>query len=130
MFCCHTNKDYNYLVMLVNQIILTYYLDGYIKACIHYALWRTMTALALLEDVANGRIQREQNFRDQQDPLANSDEWQMSPALERSTCRNQAVPVPLQVLTTLGFQPAHSRENWLTGQGYPSQPLAVSCQTC
>ena len=26
------------------------------------------------------------------------------------------------------WQPAHSRRNWLTGQGYPSQPLAVSCK--
>ena len=89
-----------------------------------------MAALALLEEVANGRIWRERNFRDQQDPLANSDEWLMGPALERSTRRNYAVPVPLQVLTTLGFQPAHSRGNWLTGQGYPSQPLAMLCQMC
>ena len=34
--------------------------------------------LLLLEDLANRRIRRERNFRDQQDPLANSDEWLMS----------------------------------------------------
>ena len=89
-----------------------------------------MAALALLEDVAKGRIRREWNFRDQQDPLANSDEWLMGPALERSTRRNHAVPIPLQVLTTLGFQLAHSGGNWLTGPGYPTQPLAMFCLTC
>ena len=50
-------------------------IDGYIKTCIYNALWRTMAALALWEDVANGRIWTEWNFKDQQDPLANSDEW-------------------------------------------------------
>ena len=70
--------------------------------------------------VANGRIRREQKFRDQQDPLTNSDEWLMDPALERSTHRNHTVSVLLQVLTTLGFQPAHSRGNWLTGISHPT----------
>ena len=58
--------------------------------------------------------------RDQTDLLAHDDDWLMSrfrlpwaillelcaelgPALERETARNHALPVPLQVLTTLGF---------------------------
>lgn len=45
-------------------------IDEYIKACIRNALWHTMAALALLDDVANRRIRRGRNFKDQQDPLA------------------------------------------------------------
>jgi hypothetical protein len=67
-----------------------------------------MAALALLEDLANGRIQKDRFFKDQQDLLANDDEWRINrfrlpravlldlcavvgPALQRSTHRNQAV---------------------------------------
>ena len=108
-----------------------------------------MAALALLEDMANGRIWREQIFRDRQDLLANDDEWLMSrfrlpkavlldlcvvvgPTLQRSTRRNQAMPVPLQVLPTLRLLSTSTflKGNWLTSQGSLSQPLAALCQTC
>ncbi|XP_034550678.1 putative nuclease HARBI1 [Notolabrus celidotus] len=79
-----------------------------------------MDALALLEDVANGRIRRERVFRDHSDFLAQDDDWlisrfrfrravlldlctELGPGLERETRRNHAIPVPIQVLTTLGF---------------------------
>lgn len=79
-----------------------------------------MDALALLEDVANGNIRRERVFRDHQDFLAHDDDWlisrfrlprallldlcaELGPVLERPTRRNHAIPVQLQVLTTLGF---------------------------
>jgi len=69
-----------------------------------------MAYSALLEDVVDGRLWREQIFRDQQDLLANDDEWLMSrfrllrvvlldlcaalgPTLQRRTRRNQTVPV-------------------------------------
>ncbi len=79
-----------------------------------------MDALALLEDLANGRIRRERVFRDHQDFLAHDNDWlisrfrlprallldlcaELGPVLERPTHRNHAIPVQLQVLTTLGF---------------------------
>ena len=99
-----------------------------------------MAYLALLEDVAHGRLRRERVFRDQQDLLAYDDQWLVSrfrlphavildlcqalgPALQRSSRRNQAVPVPLQVCTTLAL----SRGNWLTGRGFHSLPSAELC---
>ncbi|KAK0146348.1 putative nuclease HARBI1 [Merluccius polli] len=72
----------------------------------------TMAALALLEDLANGAIQRKRLFRERDDLLANDDTWlisrfhfprQLRPALERNTARSQGLSVPTQVLTTLGF---------------------------
>ena len=99
-----------------------------------------MAALALLEDIANGRIRRERVFRDQTDLLAHDDDWLMSrfrlpwaillelcaelgPALERETARNHALPVPLQVLTTLGFLATGAFQRELAdGQKFHSQP--------
>ena len=79
-----------------------------------------MGALALLEDVENNRIRRERVLLDHEDFLAHDDEWLISrfrlprallldlcaklgPGLERPTRRNRAIPVPLQVLSTLEF---------------------------
>ncbi|XP_062373197.1 putative nuclease HARBI1 [Sardina pilchardus] len=79
-----------------------------------------MAVLALLEDVANGRIRRERVYHDYHDFLAHDDDWlisrfrlpraillelcaELGPRLERETARSHALPVPLQVLTTLGF---------------------------
>lgn len=79
-----------------------------------------MAHLALLEDLAEGRLRRERHFRDRHDLLANNDDWLISrfrlpravlldlcaelrPQLERPTRRNHAISVPTQVLTTLGF---------------------------
>ncbi len=80
----------------------------------------TMAALAVLEDIVNGAIRRERMFRDREDLLAHDDNWLIShftfpraiflelcaelrPALERNAARSHALPVPIQVLTTLGF---------------------------
>ncbi|KAK1906710.1 putative nuclease HARBI1, partial [Dissostichus eleginoides] len=83
-----------------------------------------MADLAQLEDLANGRVRRERNFRDQQDLLANDDEWLMSrfrlpravllelcavlgPALQRSTQSPSAASPTV-------------RDGWLLGDsGYP-----------
>ena len=79
-----------------------------------------MAALALLEDIANGHIRRERVFREQEDLLANHDNWLMSRfrlprpvllqlctelrwALERNTARSLGLSVPTQVLTIWGF---------------------------
>lgn len=95
--------------------------------------------LALLENVANGRLWGERVFRDQQDLLANDDEWLMSrflfpwavlldlcvalgPALQWSTCRNKAMPVPLQILTTLGFLATSTFQRELAYRSGISQP--------
>lgn len=98
-----------------------------------------MADLALLEDLANGRVRRVRNFRDRQDLLANDDEWLMSrfrlpravllelcavlgPELERSTRRNRAVPVPIQVLTTLGFLATGTFQREMADRSGISQP--------
>ncbi|XP_030004247.1 putative nuclease HARBI1 [Sphaeramia orbicularis] len=79
-----------------------------------------MTALALLEDTANGAVRRERVFRDREDFLAQDDEWlishfrfpraillelcaELQPFLERDTARNHVLPEHIQVLTTLSF---------------------------
>ena len=79
-----------------------------------------MAALAVFEDIANGAIRREHVFRDREDLLAHEDSCLISrfrflraillelcaelwPALERNTERIHALPVPIQVMTTLGF---------------------------
>lgn len=114
-------------------------MGGYKRACNHDAQLCTMAYLALLEDVANRRLRRERIFRDQQDPLANDDEWLMSrfrlpravlldlcavlsPALQRNSRRNHAVPVPLQVLTTLGFLATGTFQRELADRSGISQP--------
>lgn len=79
-----------------------------------------MAAVALLEDIVNGRVRWEYVFSDHTDLLAKDDDWLMSrfrlpraiileicaepgPALKRETARNHTFPVPIQVLTALGF---------------------------
>ena len=82
-----------------------------------------MALLALLQDVVDGRVERirrERVFRDREDFLAHDDDWlisrfrfpravfldlcaELGPALDRPTRRNRAIPVQIQVLTTLGF---------------------------
>jgi len=81
---------------------------------------KTMAAVVVLEDIANGAIRRERVFRDRHDLLAHEDNWLISrfrspraillelcaelrPALERNTAGSHALPVPIQVMTTLGF---------------------------
>jgi len=81
-------------------------------------LLKTMAALAVLEDIVNGAIRRERVFRDRDDLLAHEDNWLISRfrfpraiilqlcaelALECSTARSHAMPVPIQAMTTLGF---------------------------
>jgi len=41
-------------------------------------LLKTMAALAVLEDIANGAIRRERVFRDRHDLLAHEDKWLIS----------------------------------------------------
>ncbi|XP_046874255.1 putative nuclease HARBI1 [Hypomesus transpacificus] len=98
-----------------------------------------MAELAFFEDVARQRIRRERIFREHTDLLANGDEWLISrfrlsravllelcavlgPALARNTRRNNAVPVPLQVLTTLGFLATGTFQRELADRSGISQP--------
>ncbi|KAL6481077.1 hypothetical protein MHYP_G00091570 [Metynnis hypsauchen] len=102
--------------------------------------WRSweMAALALLEDLANGRIRRERLFRDHYDFLAHDDVWlisrfrfpravllelcaELGPVLERDTARSRALPVPLQVLTALGFLATGSFQRELADRSGISQ---------
>lgn len=97
-----------------------------------------MAALALLEDILNGRIRRELIFRDYNDFLAHDDDWlisrfrfpraillelcaELGPNLERETMRSHALPVPLQVLTTLGFLATGSFQRELADRSGISQ---------
>ncbi len=98
-----------------------------------------MAYLALLEDVVHRRLQRERLFRDQQDLFAHDAEWLMSRfrlpravlldlcnslglALQRGSRRNHGVPVPLQVLTTLGFLATGTFQRELADRSGISQP--------
>ncbi|KAL6457326.1 hypothetical protein MHYP_G00342890 [Metynnis hypsauchen] len=102
--------------------------------------WRSweMAALALLEDLANGRIRRERVFRDHYDFLAHDDVWlisrfrfpravllelcaELGPVLEREAARSRALPVPLQVLTALGFLATGSFQRELADRSGISQ---------
>ncbi|KAK0131717.1 putative nuclease HARBI1 [Merluccius polli] len=101
-----------------------------------------MAALALLEDLANGAIRRERVFREREDLLANDDNWlkpisnpiqisksyilleictELGPGLERQTARSHALPVPIQVLTTLGFLATGSFQRELADRSGMSQ---------
>uniref|UniRef100_A0AAV2LAR2 Uncharacterized protein n=1 Tax=Knipowitschia caucasica TaxID=637954 RepID=A0AAV2LAR2_KNICA len=93
-----------------------------------------MADLALLEDV-HAALRRERTFRDWSDFLSESDDWLLSrfhlprhvlvqlfeklePQLGRQTRRSRAIPVPLQVLSTLGVLATGSfqreiAESWL-----------------
>uniref|UniRef100_A0A9J8CWU3 Putative nuclease HARBI1 n=1 Tax=Cyprinus carpio carpio TaxID=630221 RepID=A0A9J8CWU3_CYPCA len=79
-----------------------------------------MAYLALLEDLANNALRRERVFKDRADLLGESTEWLLSryrfpknvllalcrdlgPVLERETNRTKAIPVHIQLLSTLGF---------------------------
>uniref|UniRef100_A0A9J7Y678 Putative nuclease HARBI1 n=1 Tax=Cyprinus carpio carpio TaxID=630221 RepID=A0A9J7Y678_CYPCA len=98
-----------------------------------------MALLALLEDYANGRIRRERVFRDHDDFLAHDDDWlisrftfpravlldlcaELGPVLERATRRNHAIPVQIQVLTTLGFLATGCFQRELADRSGISQP--------
>ncbi|KAL2095648.1 hypothetical protein ACEWY4_007796 [Coilia grayii] len=97
-----------------------------------------MAVLALLEDIANGRIRRERVFHDHNDFLAHDDDWlisrfkfkraillelcaELSPGLEREIARSQALPVPIQVLSTLGFLATGSYQRELADRSGMSQ---------
>ena len=79
-----------------------------------------MAYLALLEDLANHALRRERIFKDRADLLGESTEWLLSryrfpknvlldlcrdlgPMLARDTRRTNAIPVHIQLLSTLGF---------------------------
>ncbi|KAK0136438.1 putative nuclease HARBI1 [Merluccius polli] len=97
-----------------------------------------MAVLALLEDIANGRIRNERVFRHYYDFLAHDDDWlisrfrfpravlleictELGPGLERQTARSHALPVPIQVLTTLGFLATGSFQRELADRSGMSQ---------
>ena len=105
-----------------------------------------MADLALLEDL-NARLRRERVFRDRADFFKEGDEWLLSrlclprhllmelcnalePQLRRETRRSNAIPVPVQVCSTLGFfwppGPFSGRSG--TGLVFPSHVLAEPCQ--
>ena len=110
-----------------------------IKACAKCCNNRGFdNVLALLEDIANGRIRNERVFRDYYDFLAHDDDWlisrfrfprailleictELGPGLERQTARSHALPVPIQVLTTLGFLATGSFQRELTDRSGMSQ---------
>uniref|UniRef100_A0AAR2JGW4 Putative nuclease HARBI1 n=1 Tax=Pygocentrus nattereri TaxID=42514 RepID=A0AAR2JGW4_PYGNA len=102
-----------------------------------------MAFLALLEDLASRQIRRQRIFRDHEDFFANDDDWLMSrfrfprailltlcaelgPDLERPTLRNRAIPVHLQVLTTLGFLATGCFQRELADRSGISQPSLSS----
>ncbi|KAL6491526.1 hypothetical protein MHYP_G00018710 [Metynnis hypsauchen] len=104
---------------------------------LRWSSWE-MAALALLEDLANGRIRRERVFRDHYDFLAHDDDWlisrfrfpravllelcaELGPVLEREAARSRASPVPLQVLTALGFLATGSFQRELADRSGISQ---------
>lgn len=79
-----------------------------------------MAHLALLEDLVNHALRRERIFRERADLFGESTEWLLSryrfpkqillnlchdlgPMLEQETKRTRAIPVHIQVLSTLGF---------------------------
>lgn len=97
-----------------------------------------MADLALLEDV-NAALRRERVFRDRSDLLSESDEWLLSrfrlprhillqlcanlePQLRRETRRSRAIPVTLQVLSTLGFLATGSFQRELADRSGITQP--------
>lgn len=98
-----------------------------------------MAALALLEDLANHAFRRERVFRDRADVFAHDDEWltsryrfpraillhlcdQLSPGLERRTRCNSPIPVPVQVLSILGFLATGTFQRELADRSGISQP--------
>ncbi|KAL6467905.1 hypothetical protein MHYP_G00235820 [Metynnis hypsauchen] len=104
---------------------------------LRWSSWE-MAALALLEDIANGRTRRERVFRDHYDFLAHDDDWlisrsrfpravllelcaELGPVLEREAARSRALPVPLQVLTALGFLATGSFQRELADRSGISQ---------
>ncbi|KAL6459042.1 hypothetical protein MHYP_G00325140 [Metynnis hypsauchen] len=104
---------------------------------LRWSSWE-MAALALLEDIASGRIRRERVSRDHYDFLAHDDDWlisrfrfpravllelcaELGPVLEREAARSRASPVPLQALTALGFLATGSFQRELADRSGISQ---------
>ena len=97
-----------------------------------------MADLALLEDL-NARLRRERVFRDRADFFMESDEWLLSrfrlprhllmelcnalePQLRRETRRSNAIPVPVQVWSTLGFLATGTFQREIGDRSGISQP--------
>lgn len=97
-----------------------------------------MADLPLLQDL-NARIRRERLFHDRRDFFRESDDWLMSrfrlprhllmelcdllePQLRRNTLRSHAIPVSVQVLSTLGFLATDSFQREIGDRSGISQP--------
>lgn len=97
-----------------------------------------MDDLALLED-AYAPLRRERVFHDRRDLLNESDEWLMSrfrlprhlllelcnnlePYLQHEARRSRALPVPVQVLSTLGFLATGTFQREIADRSGMSQP--------
>ncbi|KAK0139210.1 putative nuclease HARBI1 [Merluccius polli] len=78
-----------------------------------------MAVLALLEDIANGRIRNERISKSY--ILLEIGSTELGPGLERQTARSHALPVPIQVLTTLGFLATGSFQRELADRSGMSQ---------
>lgn len=98
----------------------------------------TMADLALLEDL-NARIRQERMFRDRRDFFRENDVWLISrfrlprhllmelcdtlePQLQRETRRSNAIPVSIQVLSTLAFLATGSFQREIGDRSGVSQP--------
>ncbi|KAK0147937.1 putative nuclease HARBI1 [Merluccius polli] len=77
-----------------------------------------MAVLALLEDIANGRIRNE---RISKSYILLEICTELGPGLERQTARSHALPLPIQVLTTLGFLATGSFQRELADRSGMSQ---------
>lgn len=97
-----------------------------------------MADLALLEDM-HAALRRERVFLDRRDLLMESDEWLLSrfrlprhllvqlcedlePQLRRETRRSHAIPVPVMVLSTLGFLATGTFQREISDRSGISQP--------
>ncbi|KAK0145034.1 putative nuclease HARBI1 [Merluccius polli] len=88
-----------------------------------------MAVLALLEDIANGRI-RNERISKSYILLEICRPTELGPGLERQTARSHALPVPIQVLTTLGFLATGSFQRELadrSGMSQGSEPRHCGC---
>jgi hypothetical protein len=98
-----------------------------------------MAVLALLEDIENCAFRKERVSRDRNDIFAHDDSWlincyplpinvlldlciDLAPNLERKTCCNHAIPVSVQVLSTLGFLPTGTLQREMSHGSGTSQP--------
>lgn len=97
-----------------------------------------MADLALLEDV-NAALRRERVFRDRRDLFGEEDGWLLSrfrlprhvllelcqnlePRLQRATRCSNAIPVPVQVLSTIGFLATGTFQREIGDRSGVSQP--------